>query len=302
MIELAFHKTLHSADGTMPLRVDLRIKQGSFACLYGKSGAGKTSFARIVAGLLAAEAGRIRVNGATWYDSEAGIELRPQQRSVGFVFQDYALFPNMTVEENLSFALRRGQDAGIVRDLIELIELGGLRDRRPAMLSGGQRQRVALARALVQTPALLLLDEPLAALDAAMRARLQQYILRVHREYRLSTILISHDVSDILKMADTLLHLEHGGIVWQGPPAKYFGRSSLSGKFQFSGELIAIEAQDVVFILSILIGGNVVKVVADESEVKALRIGDRLLVASKAFNPIIRKIDVNPDDERIPRS
>jgi len=290
MINLTIHKKLQSATGEMNLKVKLDIESGAFLTFYGKSGVGKTSLLRILAGLLPPDQGKIVVDGVTWFDDEKGINVTPQKRNVGMVFQDYALFPNMSVKENLLFGLGKGQDKNIVDQLIEITELGELQHRNPATLSGGQKQRTALARALVQKPKILLLDEPLSALDVGMRSQLQQYILQLHQEFNLTTILVSHDVSEILKTSDKMVVLEEGEIVKQGTPSEVFSHNEISGKFQFTGELIAIEKQDFMFILTIIIGKELVKVVADENEAKTLRVGDKLLVASKAFNPIIKKI------------
>ena len=290
MIELSLHKKLLSPSGEMHLQIECAIEKGSFITLYGKSGAGKTTVLRILAGLMEPDNGKLKVNNTTWIDTNKKIHLQPQKRKVGFVFQDYALFPNMSVKENLLFALNKGDDKKIVSELIEIVELGELQNRKPETLSGGQKQRVALARALVQKPELLLLDEPLSALDNEIRQKLQQYILQVHREFGLTTILVSHDISEILKMSSQVLEIEHGKIIKQGTPLEVFTSKEVSGKFQFTGEVIAIEKQDFIFIISILIGKDFVKVIADESEAKTLNIGDKVLVASKAFNPIIRKI------------
>jgi molybdate transport system ATP-binding protein len=290
MIKLHIHKKLWSASGEMQLEVEHTIVPGTFTTLYGESGAGKTSIFRIFAGLLAPERGRIVVDEAVWLDSSKKIDLPPQQRNLGFLFQDYALFPNMTVRENLLFALNKKQDKNTVEELIEIIELGELQHRMPGTISGGQKQRVALARALVRKPVILLLDEPLSALDHAMRIKLQHYVLQVHREFKLTTLMVSHDVAEILKMSDQMLVLENGKIIRQGPPAEIFTHKEVSGKFQFSGEIIGMQKQDFIFIITILIGNELVKVVADETEATTLNIGDKVLVASKAFNPIIRKI------------
>ncbi len=290
MIEISIQKKLTAALGEMLLDINTSINKGSLVTLYGKSGVGKTTILRILAGLLYPDSGKIIVNGDTWLNTTTKINLKPQKRKVGFVFQDYALFPNMNVKENLLFALNKGQNSSIVNHLIEIIELGELQHRKPDTLSGGQKQRVALARALVQKPSILMLDEPLSALDAEIRFKLQQYILAVHKEYNLTTLLISHDISEILRMSDKVLELEHGKIVRQGTPNEVFNHKELNAKFQFTGTIIEIEKQDFLFILTVRIGKDLVKVVADESEGAQLIIGDKILVSSKAFNPIIHKI------------
>ena len=290
MIELSICKALDTPGGTMLLDIELPLDQGQLATLYGESGAGKTSTLRMIAGLLLADRGKIVVNRKVWLDTEKGVNLRPQKRRVGFVFQDYALFPHMSVRRNLEYALERGQDHGIIDELIEMVELGELQSRKPTTLSGGQKQRVALARALVKQPEILLLDEPLSALDRKMRLKLQDYILEVHRRFNLTTILISHDISEILKLSDKVFMLENGKVTRKGSPSEIFTNNRMSAKFQFTGEVIKIEKEEVVYIVSVLIGMNLVKIIAQESEIHDLHTGDKVVVASKAFNPVIQKI------------
>lgn len=291
MLEFSFHKKLNAAAGKMNLQVNGQINKGQLITLYGKSGVGKTSILRILAGLMQPEKGQIKVENQTWLDTDKKINWSPQKRKIGFVFQDYALFPNMTVKENLLFALEKKADKKSIDELIEIIELGDLQKRKPTTLSGGQKQRVALARSLVQRPQLLLLDEPLSALDHEMRIKLQQYILQAHQAFNLTTILVSHDIAEIVKMSDQVFVLENGTFTNKGAPIDIFTNKEVSGKFQFTGEIIDIKKQDFIFIVSIIIGKEMVRIVADENEGDHLKIGDKVLVASKAFNPIIKKIE-----------
>lgn len=290
MIDLSIEKLLKAPSGEMNLSVQMNIPKHSFVCIYGKSGAGKTTLFKILSGIMHPDKGKIMVNDQTWLDTQNKINEPPQKRKVGFVFQDYALFPNMTVLENLNYALQKGQSSGVVEELIDLMELGGLADRKPETLSGGQKQRVALARALVQKPEILLLDEPLSALDHEMRTKLQQYILKVHRQYRLTTLLISHDVSEILRMAEVLYHLDEGKIIRQGSPAEVFTRKEISGKLQLTGEVVSLEYQDFICIVTVLVGNELVKVVSVRDEQHPLQPGDKVLIASKAFNPVVKRI------------
>lgn len=290
MIKLNLHKDLSTSSGEMNLHFEAKIKTGALTTIYGASGAGKTSVLRMLAGLLTPDSGSIEIGGVNWFDSTEKINLKPQLRKVGFVFQDYALFPNMTVRENLEFALEKKQVPKVLNELIELIELGDLEKRKPETLSGGQKQRVALARALVRKPELLMLDEPLSALDQTMRSKLQDYILQIHKEYNLTTLLVSHEMGEVFKMSDEVIVLEEGQITKQGSPDVLFASKQVSGKFQFTGEVLKIQKEDIIYIISVLIGNNLVKVVADEREATLLSIGDKVLVASKAFNPIIQKI------------
>jgi len=290
MINVSLFKKLQSSSGEMLLDVNFTIEKQKLVTLYGKSGAGKTSILKMIAGIFLPDDGIIKVDGEVWYNKPKGINLKPQKRNLGYLFQEYSLFPNMTVDENLKFALKKGQDKDIVKDLIEIIDLGDLQFRKPDTLSGGQKQRVALARALVQKPKILLLDEPLSALDQEMRAKLQQYIIQVHQEFKLTTILISHDVSEIIKMSDYLIEIDEGKLISKEKPTDFFTKNNINAKFQFTGEVIHMIKQDFIFIITVLIGKELVKVIADDDEAKSIKIGDKVLIASKAFNPVIQKI------------
>lgn len=290
MIEIQLKKILKSSSGEMLLNVQTSLEEGKFTTVYGKSGAGKSTLLMLLAGLLKPDEGFLSVAGQTWTDTSKRIHLPPQKRNIGYVFQEYALFPNMTVRENLLFALAKKQPKSIIDKLVEIIDLGQLQDRMPLTLSGGQKQRVALARALVSKPKLLLLDEPLSALDHEMRVKLQSYILEVHREFKLTTILISHDVSEIIRLSDFMIEMDHGEIIRKGDPASMFTNDRVNAKFQFTGEVIKMVKQDFIVIVTVLIGKDLVKVISNDKEAETLQIGDRVLIASKAFNPIIHKI------------
>jgi len=220
MIEVNITMKLTAAQGPMTLDVDQQLPQGQFLAVSGPSGSGKTTLLRILAGLARPDQGYLRVGADVWMNTSYHTFLPPQKRHVGVVFQDYALFPNMTVDENLRFALGRGDDSRVIDELIDTMELEQLTGQYPRTLSGGQQQRVALARALVRRPNLLLLDEPLSALDTDLRQRLQNYILRVHHQFGLTTVLVSHDYSEIRKMADQVWRLENGRVTYAGPPTR----------------------------------------------------------------------------------
>ncbi|MEX0289042.1 MAG: ABC transporter ATP-binding protein [Flavobacteriaceae bacterium] len=290
MIELDISKALQAADGKMNLKLQLVIKEGQLVCLYGPSGVGKTSTLRMLAGLMKPDAGEIIVNGKVWFSADKKINLSPQKRNIGFVFQDYALFPNMSVRQNLEFALKRGADKKRITELIIIMDLKALEDRKPEKLSGGQQQRVAVARALVQQPQVLLLDEPLAALDIRTRLKLQDYIAKLQQEYGVTTVLISHDIGEILKLSDRVFVLESGEIIRQGRPDEVFINTRISGKFKFTGEVLKIEQQEVIFVISVLVQSELVKVIVQATEGRSLEVGDKVVVASKAFNPVLYKI------------
>lgn len=291
MIKLAVHKTLHGQEGAFSLDLNLNMADGHLVTIYGTSGAGKTTILKLLSGLMTPESGEVIVNGETWFSSKEGINLKPQERSIGYVFQDFALFPNMTIRQNLVYALDRKQEKDIVDQLITVMELEDLQHRKPDTLSGGQKQRVALARALVRKPKLLLLDEPLSALDVKMRLKLQEYIRQVHRDFELTTILVSHDIGEIHRLSDWVYEINNGKIIREGSPSGIFENDTLSGKFKLTGEVLKIEKQDVIYVVSVLIQNNVTRVIAEASEVEDLKPGDHVVVASKAFNPIIYKVD-----------
>ena len=288
MIQLDAYKMLQTADGESPLDISLTIKKGEFVAIYGNSGAGKTTILRILAGLTQAEKATVKVEDSVWDDSAKKIHLSVQKRSIGFVFQDFALFPNLTVKENLEFALSKNDSKEIVSELIELMELQSLQHSKPQNLSGGQKQRAALARAIVRKPEILLLDEPLSALDDEMRFKLQDYILKIHQKYNLTTLMVSHSISEIFKLSDKVIVVEKGKIVKEGTPETVFSEQKISSKFQLTGEIISIAKSDIVYIVQVSSGNAIVKVVATEEEAKEYKIGQKVLVASKAFNPIIQ--------------
>jgi molybdate transport system ATP-binding protein len=287
MIRLSLRKRLHTARGDLESDTALDIAPGEFIALTGPSGAGKTTLLRMLAGLVRPDGGRIEVDGEIWYDGTAGIHLPPQRRRVGMVFQDYALFPNMTVRGNLEFALPDRRSRARVDEMMEATHLTELALRRPDTLSGGQKQRVALARALVSEPSILLLDEPLSALDPAMRARLQDEILSLQRRFSIAAIVVSHDVAEVHRLAARVYCLEDGRIVRQGTPSEVFGGGRISNKLRLTGVLMEIKEAGVVRVLTVLVGGEVVRVTALPADVEGLKAGDKLFLAAKAFNPMV---------------
>jgi molybdate transport system ATP-binding protein len=200
--------------------------------LVGPSGAGKTSVLYMIAGLLRPQAGSIRWGERTWLDVEHGAWTKPQQRHVGFVFQDHLLFPHLTVERNLMYGRkRRGQHASPIEParVIEVLELGNLLGRLPRNLSGGEKQRVALGRSLLSGPELLLLDEPLAALDEPLKDRILTYFERVVDEWHVPTIYVSHNLAEVRRIADRVIVLERGTVCACSPTEELFSSGQFSG-------------------------------------------------------------------------
>ncbi|QEM67848.1 ABC transporter ATP-binding protein [Geobacter sp. FeAm09] len=289
MISLSATKKLVGAEGPFELDVEVVVEPGSLMTLYGKSGSGKTTLLRMLAGLDTPVSGHIEVNGRVWFDSAAGINLSPQKRSVGLVFQDYSLFPTMTVRENLGYAQARRDNARI-DEILALTGLVELQGRYPSALSGGQQQRVALARAIVREPEILLLDEPLSALDGATRSHLQDEILCIHKQLGLTTILVSHDKQEVFKLSDTVAVIEQGRIVRHGNALEVFLGQITSNKFSFVSTILSIRQVDAVYLAIIGAGNELVEVVLSENDIREMKVGDEVLVASKAFNPIVMKL------------
>lgn len=188
--------------------------------LFGPSGAGKTLTLRSIAGLAAPQAGRIVASGRTLFDSEAGIAIPARERGIGYLFQQYALFPHLTVARNVGFGLH-GQPPPVrsrrVNQLLSLVGLEGFAGRYPAQISGGQQQRVALARALAPEPSLLLLDEPFAAVDLRARRRLRAELLRIQEVTSTPMILVTHDLGEVRQISDSLIVLDRGRVLQAGP-------------------------------------------------------------------------------------
>ena len=284
MINIDIKKELHGSNGKMNLDVNLEIKNGEFLALAGLSGSGKTTLLRILAGLEEAT-GTINIDNNFWLNDK--FCLPSQKREIGFVFQDYALFPNFSVIDNLLYVKK---DKDLANHLLKITELEELKNRMPQTLSGGQKQRVSLCRALMNRPKLLLMDEPLSALDPQMRTKLQNEILTLHKEFNTTTIMVSHDPSEIYRLANRIVVLNHGQIINDGLPKDILLKTKGSQKFSFEGELLDIIKVDVIHIAIVAIGQQLVEVVVSKEEVKNLKIGQKVSLSTKAFSPTIQGI------------
>ncbi|MCS6764505.1 MAG: sulfate ABC transporter ATP-binding protein [Candidatus Protistobacter heckmanni] len=220
--------------------ISLSFLQGELTALLGPSGCGKTTLLRIIAGLEYADSGRVLLNG------EDASERHMRERQVGFVFQHYALFKQMTVFENVAFGLRvkpraqRPSEAQIrakVKDLLELVQLDWLADRYPPQLSGGQRQRIALARALAVEPQVLLLDEPFGALDAKVRKELRRWLRRLHDELHVTSLFVTHDQEEALEVADQVVLMNKGHVEQTGSPDAVYNHPASPFVYSFLGNV-----------------------------------------------------------------
>ena len=284
MINIDIKKELHGSNGKMNLDVNLEIKNGEFLALAGLSGSGKTTLLRVLAGL-EKTTGTINIDNNFWLNDK--FCLPSQKREIGFVFQDYALFPNFSVIDNLLYVKK---DKDLANHLLKITELEELKNRMPQTLSGGQKQRVSLCRALMNRPKLLLMDEPLSALDPQMRTKLQNEILTLHKEFNTTTIMVSHDPSEIYRLANRIVVLNHGQIINDGTPKDILLKTKGSQKFSVEGELLDIVKVDVIHIAIVAIGQQLVEVVVSREEVKNLKIGQKVSLSTKAFSPTIQGI------------
>ena len=282
MIKIDINKKLHGANGEMNLNINLDIKQGEFLALAGLSGSGKTTLLRILAGLESAN-GIINIDNNIWLNNK--FCLAPQKREIGFVFQDYALFPNFSVIDNLLYVKK---DKELANHLLKITELEELKNRLPQTLSGGQKQRVSLCRALMNRPKLLLMDEPLSALDPEMRTKLQSEILTLHKEFNTTTIMVSHDPSEIYRLANRIVVINYGQIINDGTPKDILLKTKGSQKFSFEGELLDIIKVDVIHVAIVSIGKQLVEVVVGKNEMENLTIGQKVSLSTKAFTPTIQ--------------
>ena len=294
-IELDFSKKLigYSIKGThnILLKCQESLKFGDFLALFGKSGAGKTTILRILSGLTLPDSGYIKVGGEVWQDGKKF--LPPQKRAIGYMFQDYALFPHLNVLNNILFGLENKKERDFANWLIELMELKPILKSSVHQISGEQAQRVALARALARKPKILLLDEPLSALDSAMRITLQDEIAKLHYHLNLTTLLISHDIGEIFKLSSKIWVLKNGEITRTGSASEIFSRTKLSGKVNLAGEILEKRGEGISCVLKVLCGSEIAEILYDSKAAQDLNAGDKVLIVTKAYNPLLFKI-TNP--------
>jgi molybdate transport system ATP-binding protein len=218
VIDAAFRGVL----GAFALDAVFAVPMRGVTALFGPSGCGKTTVLRCVAGLQRL-AGRLEVGGETWQDDAAGIFLKPHRRPIGYVFQEANLFPHLSVRNNLLYGARRARGYSALspgfEDIVDLLGLGALLDRATAALSGGERQRVAVGRALLSRPRLLLMDEPLSALDRMTKEEILPYFEALHRSLSIPVLYVSHDMAEIERLADTLVLMQDGRVIGSGPLA-----------------------------------------------------------------------------------
>ncbi len=231
--------------------------EGSIVALFGKSGCGKTSIVNMIAGLLKPDAGRIIIGGRVLFDSDAGIDIPPHQRDLGYVFQEARLFPHMSVKSNLLYGAGRGEESRFsLNQITDLLDIDHLLNRRPGDLSGGEKQRVSIGRTLLSHPQALLMDEPLASLDGARKAEILPFIQRLRDELGLPIIYVSHSLEEVVRLADAMVLIDGGAIAATGDISEITSRLDLyplTGRYEAGSVLEAtIQEQDEEYGLTVL--------------------------------------------------
>lgn len=224
MLKAEIHKSYKTKRRSVEIKFEFEFTTGKTCALFGRSGVGKSTILRMLAGLEIPDSGRINMGDTLWYSSTEKVNLPVSQRNVGFVFQDYNLFPNMTVRRNLHYASKGGVLPTAVQELLDSMKMGELLDAYPDELSGGQRQRVAVLRALCQEPDILLLDEPFSALDDTSILELIEEINLIREKLNATIVVVSHRKDVIFKMADEVVHLLDDGTVISGKPEEILTR------------------------------------------------------------------------------
>lgn len=284
-VHLKFNKKLLGNTGTFKLDIDVCFSLGECIALFGKSGAGKSTILRILSGLDFADCGYIRVGEEIWLDSQKGINIPPQKRHIGFVFQNYALFPHLNVYENICFGLNQKNHKAFADELLEIMELENLKKSKIHQLSGGQAQRVALARAIASNPKLLLLDEPFSALDLAMRQKLQTKIKEIQRYFDLTILFASHHIGEIFALCSSMLIIHKGQISTQGTPNEIFHTLNSKNSLEIVGEVVGITDSYIQILYQ-----DKTLTIARKFAYEGIRVGERILIRSEIHTPMIQRL------------
>jgi len=249
MIQIHFEKNIGSGPHQMELDLKLTIGTGEFVSILGKSGAGKTTFLKMLAGLVKPDRGFFYYDQFIYYDKNKKTLLPPQKRDVGLVFQDYALFSHLSVKENLKFGLKEKEDSSYVDEVVEMLQLTSYADFKPSSLSGGQQQRVALGRTLVRKPRLLLMDEPFSAIDEETKSSLKKELKSLQEKLGLTIIMVSHNERECIELSDSIYDLENGMLTKRKTIQK-----------EVVGEMLGVEVIQNELYARINVDGKIMKV------------------------------------------
>jgi molybdate transport system ATP-binding protein len=263
-----FH-SFSTLQGIQKIEANLQIPLGEYVSISGISGSGKTTFLRIISGLIQPQNGTICWGEQVWHDTKNKQCIPPQERNIGMVFQDYALFPNMNTLDNIIFACKEKVEKKYLQSILDTLGLDNYLTRYPHQLSGGQQQRVAIARALISKPALLLLDEPFSALDESLKKTIQTFIYEIHQQNSMTTLVVSHQISEIKPYAQRFLKFENEKLL----DYQYIEKKNLSVQgILISKEMSASEMSQV----TLLYDDKTYQFPFPSSELEKLNIGDKI--------------------------
>lgn len=263
-----FH-SFSTLQGIQKIEANLQIPLGEFVSISGISGSGKTTFLRIISGLIQPQNGTICWGEQVWHDSKNKQCIPPQERNIGMVFQDYALFPNMNTLDNILFACKKKIEKKYLQSILDTLGLYNYLTRYPHQLSGGQQQRVAIARALISKPALLLLDEPFSALDESLKKTIQSFIYEIHQQNSMTTLVVSHQISEIKPYAHRFLQFENEKLI----DYPYIEKNN----FTVQGILISKEkSESEMSLVTLLYDGKIYQSPFPSSELEKIQIGDKI--------------------------
>ena len=283
MIILDITKSINTSKGLWEMHLKTQIRDADFIGLYGASGSGKTTILRMIAGLEQPDNGKIVVNDQIWYQHQKVKNIAPQQRKIGFMSQNYLLFPNMSVRQNLEYAQANTADTYKVDELLNLIELSELKDKRSNQLSGGQAQRVAFARAVIQKSKLLLLDEPFSGLDNRLRNKLRLFLKDYQQNHQATIVMASHDQTEVGKLAHRILHIQPGEHIEEQSPTSLFTTFQDSESKFLIGTILKISSDPNDIYLQI--GKNLVKIKNKQEMSEKLQIGEIV-----SWNPVTNQL------------
>lgn len=289
MLEFELTKQFGKGKRRFLLDVKAALPTGKIIGIFGPSGAGKSSLLRLLSGLEKADLGSIKINNEVWSDTSKKTFLKPQQRAVGYLFQSYSLFPNMTVMENLIFAAEKNTPLTNLEELLSATQLTDKKNQYPASLSGGEQQRAALARALIRRPSLLLLDEPLAALDDTIRTSLQSYILALHKRFQPTTLLVSHDRGELATLCDLVIEMDRGKIIQTITPDLLFGDTQTIDLTSGSYRILTLIRNENQLIVELVSEKQKIKLVLNPASWPELKSGDNIQLTGTSFNLLSTK-------------
>lgn len=287
MIQVDIQKQLNGASGNFTLDLKATFQPNKLYAVFGESGCGKTTFFKMLSGIVNPDSGIIIHNNQTLFDKTKKINIPTWKRNIGFVFQNYALFPHLSVYKNIIFGLDKAMQSQ-VDSLIELLNLAKLCDKKPKNLSGGQAQKVALARSILQNPKILLLDEPFSGLDQNAKNTLQQELKNTLKHFDFTTFLISHDITEVFLLADQVFMLENGAFLRQGTPQEVF-LTQQSGENKVYGKILSIKKQDSLAIMQVLIQQTIFKIVL-QNPCKDFAIGDCIAIENNFSAKILQNL------------